>query len=226
MPTLTLIRHGQSIWNQQNIFTGWANIPLSDKGRTEAINAGIQLANNPIDLVFTSTLLRAQQTATLVMQQHFQQRTPLLSPINDPQHPIQWHQSHNDDILDSCIPFYTDWHLNERYYGDLQGMNKDEARQKFGEEQIHIWRRSYDIPPPNGESLKMTAARTIPFFKKEILSRLQQGQNILISAHGNSLRSIVMELENLSKNEVLSLEIQTGMPISYSYTSGEFQKIT
>ena len=121
---------------------------------------------------------------------------------------------------------HTCWQLNERYYGDLQGMNKDEARETFGADQVHIWRRSFDIPPPNGESLEMTAARTIPFFKDSILPDLRNGKNILISAHGNSLRSIVMELEQLSKEAVLSLEIATGDPIKYQFESDQFTRVS
>lgn len=219
MAKITLIRHGQSLWNQQNIFTGWANVPLSDQGRQEAIAAGKTLSNDTFDLVFTSELLRAQQTAVLLLQQNNSQRTPLLMPFKSNEHPAAWHESHHDAILESCITCYTDWHLNERYYGDLQGMNKDEARQQFGEEQIHIWRRSYDIPPPQGESLKMTADRTIPFYQSHIEPQLMNEKNILISAHGNSLRSIVMQLEKMTEEQVLSLEIATGDPRSYTFNA-------
>ena len=180
MSQLILIRHGQSLWNQANLFTGWVNIPLSQQGYEEAQRAGQQLAQEPIDTIYTSTLLRAQQTATLIMQAHHSQRIPTLLS-NDPagEH-SHWDQLHSKPTEELCIPMHTCWQLNERYYGDLQGMNKDEARETFGADQVHIWRRSFDIPPPNGESLEMTAARTIPFFKETILPDLHDGKNILI----------------------------------------------
>ena len=226
MSQLILIRHGQSLWNQANLFTGWVNIPLSQQGYEEAQRAGQQLAQEPIDTIYTSTLLRAQQTATLIMQAHHSQRIPTLLS-NDPagEH-SHWDQLHSKPTEELCIPMHTCWQLNERYYGDLQGMNKDEARETFGADQVHIWRRSFDIPPPNGESLEMTAARTIPFFKDSILPDLRNGKNILISAHGNSLRSIVMELEQLSKEAVLSLEIATGDPIKYQFESEQFTRVS
>ncbi len=226
MSQLILIRHGQSLWNQANLFTGWVNIPLSEQGYEEAQRAGQQLAQEPIDTIYTSTLLRAQQTATLIMQAHHSQRIPTLLS-NDPtgEH-SHWDQLHSKPTEQLCIAMHTCWQLNERYYGDLQGMNKDEARETFGADQVHIWRRSFDIPPPNGESLEMTAARTIPFFKDSILPDLRNGKNILISAHGNSLRSIVMELEQLSKEAVLSLEIATGDPIKYQFESDQFTRVS
>jgi 2,3-bisphosphoglycerate-dependent phosphoglycerate mutase len=225
MSKLILIRHGQSLWNKANLFTGWVNVPLSDQGYDEAQHAGKSLANESIDLVFTSTLIRAQQTAMLIMKEHHSKRTPTLiaSSNNDPQQ--TWSNIHSEEARDQCIPVYADWHLNERYYGDLQGMNKDEARQQFGEDQVHIWRRSFDVPPPNGESLQMTAARTIPYFNEHILPELQNDNNILISAHGNSLRSIVMELEHLSQEQVLQLELGTGEPRSYEYDNGKFIRL-
>ena len=226
MSQLILIRHGQSLWNQANLFTGWVNIPLSQQGYEEAQRAGQQLAQEPIDKIYTSTLLRAQQTATLIMQAHHSQRIPTLLS-NDPagEH-SHWDQLHSKPTEQLCIAMHTCWQLNERYYGDLQGMNKDEARETFGADQVHIWRRSFDIPPPNGESIEMTAARTIPFFKDSILPDLRDGKNILISAHGNSLRSIVMELEQLSKEAVLSLEIATGDPIKYQFESEQFTRVS
>ena len=224
MSQLILIRHGQSLWNQANLFTGWVNIPLSEQGYEEAQRAGQQLSQEPIDLIYTSTLLRAQQTATLIMQAHHSQRIPTLIGTDDTGEHADWDQIRSKPTEKLCIPMYTNWQLNERYYGDLQGMNKDEARSTYGEEQVHIWRRSFDVPPPNGESLEMTAARTIPYFNQTILPLLQQGKNILISAHGNSLRSIVMELEQLSQEQVLSLEIATGDPIKFDFTDGVFSR--
>ncbi len=226
MSQLILIRHGQSLWNKANLFTGWVNIPLSEQGYEEAQHAGQQLAQEPIDLIYTSTLLRAQQTASLIMQRHHAQRIPTLISANPEGNHSHWDQLHSKPTEALCIPMYTCWQLNERYYGDLQGMNKDEAREKFGADQIHIWRRSFDVPPPNGESLKMTAARTIPFFQQTILPALRDGKNLLISAHGNSLRSIVMELEQLTQEAVLSLEIATGEPIKYQFQDDHFTRVT
>lgn len=225
MSTLILIRHGQSEWNKANLFTGWVNVPLSEQGYTEAKQAGIALAQQPIDLVFTSTLIRAQHTAVIVMTQHESKRTPILMQAPQTDAHQNWGCNNSPTSTEQSILMHCDWHLNERYYGDLQGMNKDEARQQFGKEQVHIWRRSFDVPPPNGESLKMTAERTIPYFKQHILTALQAGKNILVSAHGNSLRSIVMELEQLSEEAVLQLEIATGDPRRYSYTDNTFTRI-
>lgn len=223
MAVLILIRHGQSLWNQANLFTGWVDVPLSDRGRKEAIHAGQLLADQPIDLVFTSTLIRAQQTAMLILNEHHSQTTPILT--HDDPRLKQWSRIHSAKTQRQCLPVHVDWRLNERYYGDLQGMDKDEARSQFGAEQVHVWRRSFDTPPPNGESLKMTAERTLPCFKERILPELEQGKNILLSAHGNSLRSIVMDIEQLNQEQVLNLELATGTPRSYQYQNNEFQKI-
>ena len=187
MPLLILLRHGQSQWNLENRFTGWIDVPLSHKGEEEARQAGKQLKGFPIDKAYTSALQRAQETLRLTLHE---------AGING-------------------IPIEKNQALNERHYGDLQGLNKAETAKKFGEEQVRLWRRSYDIAPPGGESLKDTAARTIPYFEKKILPDLQAGKNILIAAHGNSLRSITMHLEKLAKEQVLQLEIPTGVPIVY-----------
>ena len=172
MVTLVLIRHGQSLWNAENRFTGWTDIDLSKKGEKEAKEAGEKLENVAFDVVHTSALMRAQRTAEIIIK-------------------------HNKISQD--IPTYKDERLNERHYGSLQGLNKTETAEKYGAEQVHIWRRSFDISPPDGESLKMTAERTLPYFKEEVLKHLDEGKNVLISAHGNSLRSIVMYIENISK---------------------------
>ncbi|MBN1768469.1 MAG: 2,3-bisphosphoglycerate-dependent phosphoglycerate mutase, partial [Prolixibacteraceae bacterium] len=138
----------------------------------------------------------------------------------------EWTMIYSESMRNSIIPVYQDWHLNERYYGELQGKNKAETAKEYSEEQVHLWRRSYDVPPPEGECLKDTADRTIPFFKEHILPQLEQNKNVLVSAHGNSLRSIVMHIENLTKDEVLNLEIPTGKPLFYNYENGELEKIT
>lgn len=191
MASLILIRHGQSVWNASNRFTGWTDVDLSDKGVIEAEEAGRQLSDTRIDVVHTSDLIRAQRTAKIVMQQN---------------------ESSGEDV-----PTSYDWRLNERHYGALQGLNKAETAEKHGAEQVQIWRRSFDVPPPEGESLEMTAERTIPYFTEEILPDLESGKNVLVSAHGNSLRSIVMHIEGISPDDIVSLEIPTGSPLLYRH---------
>ena len=197
MTILILIRHGQSIWNAENRFTGWTNIELSEKGEREALDAGLSLSKISIDSVHTSDLIRAQRTAEIIME--------------------------NNDVS-SKFSTYFDFRLYERNYGELQGLNKKETAEKHGAEQVHIWRRSYDIAPPGGESLKMTAERTIPYFIEEILPELENGKNILVAAHGNSLRSIVMHIENISPEEIVNVEIPTGIPRIYDYNDGIITK--
>jgi 2,3-bisphosphoglycerate-dependent phosphoglycerate mutase len=197
MTILILIRHGQSIWNAENRFTGWTNVELSEKGEKEALDAGISLSKISIDSVHTSDLIRAQKTAEIIME--------------------------NNDVS-SKFSTYFDFRLNERNYGELQGLNKKETAEKHGAEQVHIWRRSYDIAPPGGESLKMTAERTIPYFIEEILPELENGRNILVAAHGNSLRSIIMHIENISPEEIVNVEIPTGIPRIYDYNDGIITK--
>ena len=191
--SLVLVRHGQSEWNEKNLFTGWKDPGLTAKGVEEAKSAGIQLRTEgfQFDIMFTSDLLRAQKTGEIILKE--------LGVTN--------------------LPVIKNQALNERDYGDLSGLNKDEAREKWGDEQVHIWRRSFDTPPPGGESLKGTAERVLPYFKKEILPQLLEGKNILIAAHGNSLRSLVMELDHLTKEQVVKLEIATGDPIYYEIAS-------
>ena len=191
--SLVLVRHGQSEWNEKNLFTGWKDPGLTAKGVEEAKTAGIQLRTEgfQFDVMFTSNLLRAQKTGEIILKE--------LGVTN--------------------LPVVKNQALNERDYGDLSGLNKDEAREKWGDEQVHIWRRSFDTPPPGGESLKGTAERVLPYFKKEILPQLLEGKNILIAAHGNSLRSLVMELDQLTKEQVVKLEIATGDPIYYEIAS-------
>ena len=192
---LVLVRHGQSQWKAKNIFTGWKNPGLTSNGKKEAINAGllIKQRNIQFSVMFTSTLKRAQITGQIIL----------------------------DGIEQTDIKIKKNQALNERDYGDLSGLNKDDARKEWGEEQVHIWRRSYDVPPPGGESLKDTAERVLPYFNISILPRIVKGENILIAAHGNSLRSLVMQLDNLSKEEVIALEIPTGAPIIYSFKGNE-----
>lgn len=218
-PKLILMRHGQSRWNELNLFTGWVDIPLSQKGIDEAINGGQQIKDIPIDIIFTSGLVRAQMTAMLVMAQHSSGKVPLIHQKLEGKH-TDWAKIYSPKAQESCVPVVSSWHLNERMYGDLQGLNKQETMDKYGVEQVQIWRRSYDVPPPNGESLKMTAARTIPYFLEQIVPQLKSGKNVLVSAHGNSLRSIIMQLDQLSPEQVVKLELATGEPILYEYHDG------
>ena len=192
---LVLVRHGQSEWNAKNLFTGWKDPDLTNDGTKEAINAGSLIKQKDIQfsMMFTSALKRAQITGQIIL----------------------------NNIKQTDIKIEKNQALNERDYGDLSGLNKDDARKKWGEEQVHIWRRSYDVPPPGGESLKNTAERVLPYFNSSIFPKIMQGKNILVAAHGNSLRSLVMQLDNLSKEEVVALEIPTGAPIIYSFEGNE-----
>lgn len=221
---LILMRHGQSVWNKKNLFTGWVDVPLSEQGVQEAVEGGKKIAKIPIGVIFTSSLIRAQMTAFIAMLSHTSKKTPIL--IHHEKKLSSWGINHGKDSAKETIPVFYSWHLNERMYGKLQGSNKDEMRKKFGKEQVHIWRRSYDIAPPEGESLKMTAERTLPYFKQEIIPYLEKGENVFISAHGNSLRALIMFLEDLPKEEVVKLEIATGDPMIYLYEKNRWIKQT
>lgn len=223
MSKLIMMRHGQSIWNQLNLFTGWVDVPLSHKGIEEALEGGKLIKDIPFDVIVTTTLVRAQMTAFLVMSVHASGKVPVIL------HPgegklEEWGKISSLKAREESIPVIRCWELNERMYGDLQGLNKAETAEKYGAEQVKIWRRSYDVAPPNGESLAMTAARAIPYFKDNVIPYLKEGLNVFISAHGNSLRSIIMYLDNLDKEQVLNLEIATGIPIIYDYQEGLFSK--
>lgn len=223
MSQLILMRHGESIWNKQNLFTGWVDVPLSQKGIQEAIEAGQRIKNDPIDVIFTSKLIRAQETLAIALAYYELGKVPVFlhageGKIED------WSRIYGEEARKSVIPVYSAWQLNERMYGELQGLNKAETRAKFGDEQVQIWRRSYDVAPPNGESLETCAARTLPYFKETIVPYLEAGKNVLIAAHGNSLRSIIMTLDNLSKEAVVNLEITLGEPLHYIYENGSFRK--
>jgi len=188
---LILVRHGQSEWNSKNLFTGWKDPGLTELGVKEAKDAGKLIADKGIlfNLMYTSMLTRAQKTGDLILQE---MRHPEITIIKNEA-------------------------LNERNYGSLAGLNKDDARKKWGDDQVHIWRRSFDTPPPNGESLKDTAERVLPYFKSEIMPKVIEGSSILITAHGNSLRSLIMELDSISSEEIVNLEIPTGAPIQYIF---------
>ena len=229
MALLILMRHGQSMWNAANLFTGWVDVPLTNKGIEEAIAGGKEISSLPIDEVHVSTLIRSQMTAMLALAQHDSGKTPIFqysesgdSMSENESRMVDWAQS--NDSGENTIPVHVSWNLNERMYGDLQGLDKQETREKYGDEQVHIWRRSYDVPPPNGESLELTASRTIPYLQSQILFSLKEGKNVFVAAHGNSLRSIVMSIEDLSKEDVLKLEIPTGQPIVYEWNEGVWRR--
>tara|TARA_B100001057_G_scaffold136204_2_gene135762 strand:- start:1915 stop:2526 length:612 start_codon:yes stop_codon:yes gene_type:complete len=196
---LVLVRHGQSIWNEKNLFTGWKDIGLTKKGINESESVGEQIKRigTKFEAMYTSSLVRAQKTGEIILECISQKEIEIIS----------------------------DQSLNERNYGELTGLNKDQAKKDFGESQVQIWRRSYDIPPPNGESLKDTYERVVPYFIKTILPRLLRGENILITAHGNSLRSLVKYLEKISEDEIVKLEIATGEPIFYELIDEKVQRI-
>jgi 2,3-bisphosphoglycerate-dependent phosphoglycerate mutase len=188
---LILVRHGQSEWNEKNLFTGWKNPDLTDLGVDEANNAGVLIKKTEIvfDEMFTSNLGRAQKTGSIIL----------------------------DVLAQNNIAITKNEALNERNYGSLAGLNKDDAREKWGEEQVHVWRRSFDIPPPDGESLKNTAERVLPYFNQQIMPKIIDGNNILIAAHGNSLRALIMQLDDISQEDIVKLEIPTGAPIHFSF---------
>lgn len=223
MAQLIMMRHGESKWNHLNLFTGWVDVPLSAKGVEEALAGGEKIKNIPIDVIFTSTLIRAQMTAMLAMMFHFSGKVPVMMHQGEGKLE-EWGTIFSEKSKDQTIPVFKAWQLNERMYGELQGLNKAETAEKFGAEQVKVWRRSFDVPPPHGESLEQTAARTLPYFKESIVPYLKNGKNVFISAHGNSLRSIIMFLEDLTRDEVLHLELGTGIPIIYNYDQGTFTK--
>ncbi len=187
MSTLIIFRHGQSVWNLENKFTGWVDVELTEKGVQEAKNAGEKLKSFRFDLAYASDLKRAQNTLKTALE-----------VAGQPNVPTTYNKA-----------------LNERMYGDLQGLDKTETAKKFGDEQVKIWRRSYDIAPPNGESLKDTAARVIPYYQQEIEPKLKEGKNVVIAAHGNSLRALIMHLEHMTPEQILEFEIGTAVPRHY-----------
>ncbi len=214
MSELILVRHGESIWNLQNRFTGWIDVSLSRNGMREAERAGDLLADYAFDVAFTSALLRAQDSLYEILKRnHHCDQYVRVHELSS-----EWYEHFVPTEEDRKeLKIYVSEKLNERYYGDLQGLNKDVARQRFGAEQVRIWRRSYDVPPPNGESLKMTAARALPYYRSHIVPRLQQGQRVLIAAHGNSLRAIIMHIEDLTPEQILVYELKTGTPHVYQF---------
>jgi 2,3-bisphosphoglycerate-dependent phosphoglycerate mutase len=227
MAYLILLRHGQSVWNEKNIFTGWVDVPLSAHGIEQALQAGDQIKNYPIDVIFSSQLIRAKMTATIAMLSHSSQKVPVLMTPSDDRSQ-SWAQIFSEETKKETIPMICAWQLNERMYGELQGLNKAVTAEKFGKEQVQKWRRSYNERPPEGESLKMTVDRAWPYFQKVILPYLKDGKNVFVSAHGNSLRAIMMHLDHLTEEEVATLELDTGRPYIYRYqmTLNKYEKIS
>ena len=223
MGKLILLRHGESVWNKKNIFTGYVDIPLSKKGIEEALAAGEILKTVPIDVIYCSTLVRATMTALLAMADHQDGKTCVIRHAHGRLH--EWGKIYSPEEEKNIIEVFRDDALNERMYGELQGLNKQKTRERFGDEQVKIWRRSFATAPPSGESLKMTTERTIPYYKEVIEPQLKLGKNILVSAHGNSLRAIVKLLDNLTEDEVVHLEIPTGVPIFYEYDGKKYVKV-
>lgn len=216
MSKLILTRHGQSLWNAENKFTGWVDVPLSERGRAEATIASCKLRDYRVRICFTSMLFRAIETAIIILTEVddiCDGRVPIIKHDIDDEDWHGWDQYNGDPAQE--LPVYTTAILDERYYGNLQGLDKAETAAKFGQEQVHHWRRSYDIAPPGGESLADTVKRTVPFFRDRIMQHLMGGDNVLIAAHGNSLRSIIKQLENLSEAEIVKVELGTGVPIVY-----------
>ena len=230
MTLLILMRHGQSMWNAADLFTGWVDVPLTPKGIDEARDGGRAIAHLPIDEVHVSTLIRAQMTAMIALSEHgggktpvFQYPTEVEDGMSDNETRMrEWAQIRGEAGQDGVLPVYVAWQLNERMYGDLQGLNKQATREKYGDEQVHVWRRSFDVPPPNGESLQLTAERTVPYLESTLIPAIDAGKNVFVAAHGNSLRSIIMHLDDLSEEDVLKLEVPTGVPIVYERTGDGF----
>lgn len=221
---LILLRHGESILNAKNVFTGWIDVPLSKKGIDQALKAGESLRNIHIDEVFTSNLIRAQTTAALAISFQSGGRICVRHQLLERQH-ATWAEIHDPDLKNQQIPMFIAWELNERMYGKLQGKNKKDSALLYGEDQVHRWRRSFSEAPPEGESLEQTAKRTIPYYKKHILPALEMGKAVLVCAHGNSLRSIVMEIENLTHDEICKFEMPLAEPRIYRFSNGTFSLV-
>ena len=215
MGYLILVRHGESRWNLVNRFTGWVDVPLSEVGVHEALISAKRLEGLKIDVAFTSKLTRAQETLLIVLAK--QNYTGVF--LHEKGRMKKW--SHH--LGNSEIPIYSSEKLNERYYGKLQGMNKDVARRKFGKDRVFVWRRSWDVRPPKGESLKDTYSRTVPYFKKKILPLVKK-KNVVVCAHGNSLRSVIKYLDEISDEDIPKLELPFGKPLIYRYFRGKFVK--
>lgn len=220
---LILLRHGESMWNRDNLFTGWVDVPLSTKGIQEAVDAGKALASYDIDVVFCSSLIRSIMTAMIALCEHPAKKTPII------QHPEgrqqAWAKIYSEGTLAHTLPVFTDEALNERMYGALQGLNKKETADTYGAEQVHQWRRSYSTKPPEGESLELTLERTLPYFESTIVPALRSGKTTLVSAHGNSLRAIIKHIEKLSPDQIIRYELATGIPVIYLFSDNTYEKL-
>lgn len=212
--TLVLIRHGQSVWNAQNRFTGWIDVPLAEQGWEEATTAGKQLCDMTFDVAYTSHLQRAISTLQVVLRYNKASGSPIFIPAEGSLPREKYTPGEGE------FPAYLHvTELAERHYGDLQGLNKQAVLEQHGEEQFRRWRRGFDTPPPNGESLKDTCDRVIPYYLGQIEPHLKAGQSVLVSAHGNSLRALTKHLEQISDEEIVGLEIPTGTPIIYTFST-------
>ncbi|KAK4417168.1 2,3-bisphosphoglycerate-dependent phosphoglycerate mutase [Sesamum alatum] len=218
---LILMRHGESMWNEKNLFTGCVDVPLTSKGVEEAIEAGKRISNLPLDIIYTSALIRAQMTTMLALTQHRCMKVPTIMH-HETEQARTWSQIYSEGTKKQSIPVVKAWQLNERMYGELQGLNKQETAEQYGKEQVHNWRRSYHVRPPNGESLEMCLGRAVTFFKEHIEPQLLSGRHLMVVAHANSLRSIIMYLDKLTSQEVINLELSTGVPMLYIYREGNF----
>ncbi|OGN61507.1 MAG: hypothetical protein A3F09_06150 [Chlamydiae bacterium RIFCSPHIGHO2_12_FULL_49_11] len=218
MGRLILVRHADSVWNQKNIFTGWVDIGLSAKGIADAAKLGEIIKDEPIDRIYVSDLIRSQMTAMIAFAKETK-RIPVLMCDEGRPHRDR-HEIYDEETKKEVIPVYVAWELNERYYGKLQGKNKDVLRREVGEKTFTEWRRSYKTSPPGGESLEMTVERVLPFFKRRIEEELKEGKRILIVAHGNSLRGILKYIQNISDEDIVRLEVPTAQPMIFDYHAG------
>ncbi|XP_009622224.1 2,3-bisphosphoglycerate-dependent phosphoglycerate mutase 1 isoform X2 [Nicotiana tabacum] len=209
------------MWNEKNLFTGCVDVPLTNKGVEEAIEAGKRIRHLPIDVVYISALIRSQMTAMLALTEHHCKKVPIIIH-NETEQAKLWSQIYSEGTEMQSVPVIKAWQLNERMYGELQGYNKQETAERCGKEQVYKWRRSYDAQPPNGESLEMCLRRAVTYFKEQVEPQLSGGKNVMVVAHANSLRSILMYLDKLTAEEVIHLELSTGVPMLYIYKGNQF----
>jgi 2,3-bisphosphoglycerate-dependent phosphoglycerate mutase len=215
---LILLRHGESMWNRDNLFTGWVDLPLSKKGIDEAFQAGKALEGFELDIVFCSSLIRSIMTAMIALCES--KKTPVI--LHSEGRQKEWAKIYSEKAMQNILPVYCDEALNERMYGALQGLNKKETADKFGADVVHQWRRGYSNRPPEGESLELTLERTLPYFQSKIEPVLREGKTTLISAHGNSLRAIIKHIENLDGDTIVKRELTTGLPYIYEFGEGVY----
>ena len=225
MGKLVLIRHGESVWNGRSLFTGWVDVPLTQAGIVEASRASHLVNGIDFDVVYVSALIRSIQTAFIVLLSDSRRRTPYLIHSSDFFH-RKWYHTFSHTEQKNMIPVYRCWQLNERFYGDLQGLSKSKIADIFGVDKVVSWRRGYTERPPKGESLQDTSHRVIPFFNKEIVKQLEAGKNVLVSALSNTLRSIMMNIEQMDEAQVVGLEVDTANLIIYNYSNGEYLRET